>query len=154
LPKAGSILGDFFSRNVSGTEELPCGELLARAGLTLKPAGHTRADFGFVQVRGPDSIAVVAEVEPGSQAEKAGVREGDVLVEMNGSAFPGNPERWLREHRAGELVRLQVRRGETQREVSFALGQRQQSGYEIEEESQPTAKALRIREVLLRGVTD
>src|SRR5207245_4423525 len=64
-----------------------------------------------------DGASVATAIDPGSPAERAGVREGDVLVELNGAAFPRHPDRWLREHRPGETVRLRIRRDGLEREV-------------------------------------
>ena len=151
---AGRNLQEFFARYVAGTDELPSAEYLARAGLVLKSLGRSRAEFGFWAGRGPDGASVATAIDPGSPAERAGLREGDVLVELNGGAFPRHPDRWLREHRPGETVRLRIRRDGLEREVSFGLGERQEHMYQIEEEAKPTAKQRRILEGLLRGTTD
>jgi predicted metalloprotease with PDZ domain len=150
---AGRSLEEFFARYVAGTEELPCVEFLARAGLLLKARGRSRGEFGFWPGRGPDGITRATRVEPGSAAQQAGVREGDVLLELNGAPFPGRMEPWLREHRAGETVRLRLRRDSEEREVRFVLGERQERIYTIEEAGSPTEKQRRIREGLLRGIT-
>lgn len=151
---AGHSLEAFFARHVTGTDELPCAEFLARAGLVLKSRGRPRAEFGFWPARGPNGSSVAARMEPGSAAEQAGVREGDVLLELNGAPFPRHADRWLREHRAGETVRLRLRRNSDERDVSFVLGERQERIYEIEEAGKATEKQRRILEGLLRGTTD
>lgn len=151
---AGRSFEEFFSRYVSGADELPCADILARAGLALKGLGRPRAEFGFFAARGPDGAGVVAQIEPGSAAEQAGVREGDTLLLLNGAPFPRNAVAWLREHRAGETVRLRLRRDMQEREVSFVLTERAEHAYQIDEAGSPTEKQRRIREGLLRGVTD
>ncbi|HJY87989.1 MAG TPA: PDZ domain-containing protein [Candidatus Acidoferrales bacterium] len=151
---AGRSLEEFFTRYVAGTEELPCVELLAHAGLLLKPRGHSQVEFGFWPGRGTDGVSRAVHVEPGSVAQRAGVREGDVLLRLNGAPFPARLERWLRGHRAGETVRLRLRRDSEEREVWFVLGERQQRFYVIEEAGSATEKQRRIREGLLRGTTD
>jgi predicted metalloprotease with PDZ domain len=151
---AGKSFGDFFAKYVSGTEELPCKEVLALAGLRLKPMGQVRADFGFSVGRGPDAVPTVMQLDSRSGAEKAGLREGDVLLELNGAAMPRNITNWLREHQPGESVRLKVRRNGVEREFSYALGQRQESTYLVDEYQGTTDKQRRIREGLLKGITD
>jgi predicted metalloprotease with PDZ domain len=151
---AGRSLEEFFSRYVAGTEELPCEDYLARAGLVLKAAGGTRAEFGFLVSSGPDGASVATQVQLYTPAERAGVREGDVLLALNGAPFPRHPERWLREHPPGETVRLRLRRGTSETEVSFALGERQERAYIVAEAPSPTAKQRRILEGILRGTTD
>jgi predicted metalloprotease with PDZ domain len=156
---AGADFGEFFARFVAGTDELPCVEILGRAGLLLAREEILRADFGFFARRAagaPESGAqmVVEGLEAGGAAEAAGLRPGDGLLELNGRAFPANPERWLRAHRAGETVRLRVRRNAEEREVSFALGERREPGYAIRQMEKAGEKQRRIREGLLRGATD
>jgi len=151
---AGRSLKEFFSRYVAGAEEVPCANFLVGAGLVLKARGRSRAEFGFWPARGPEGTSVATRVEPGSSAARAGVREGDILLGLNGSPFPRHADRWLREHRAGEGVRLRLRRDSEEKEVSFALGEREERMYEIEEAGQATEKQRRILEGLLRGTTD
>ncbi len=148
---AGKSFSDFFAKYVSGTEELPCKDVLALAGLRLKPSGQLRADFGFSVTRGADAAPVIWQLESGSDAEKAGLREGDVVLELNGAPAPRNPAAWQREHQPGENIRIKVRRGGTEREFAFALGQRQESSYKIEEDENASEKQRRIREGLLTG---
>jgi predicted metalloprotease with PDZ domain len=151
---AGKSFGDFFAKYVSGTEELPCKDVLALAGLRLKAMGQVRADLGFSVGRGPDAVPTVMQLDSGGGAEKAGLREGDVLLELNGAAMPRNVTNWLREHPPGESVRLKVRRNGVEREVSYALGQRQEATYRVEDDETATEKQRRIREGLLKGITD
>jgi predicted metalloprotease with PDZ domain len=151
---AGKSFGDFFSKYVSGSEELSCKGVLALAGLRLKALGQLRADLGFSVGRGPDAVPTVMQLDSASAAGKAGLREGDVLLELNGAAMPRNATNWLREHQPGESVRLKVRRNGVEREVTYALGQRQESTYRIEDDEATTEKQRRIREGLLKGITE
>ncbi|MBI1749793.1 MAG: M61 family metallopeptidase [Acidobacteria bacterium] len=151
---AGKDFREFFARYVAGTDELPCRETLARAGLRLKALGQVRADFGFAVGRGLELATTVTQVESGSGAEKAGLREGDILLEVNSAAFPRNASNWLRAHQPGEGIKIKVRRNGSERELTFALGQRQESSYRIEEDEAATEKQRRIREGLLKGTAD
>jgi predicted metalloprotease with PDZ domain len=150
---SGRSLADFFSRYVSGTDELPFADLLGRAGLVLKVSGGTRAELGFWPGRGPEGM-VATQIAPGSPAALAGVREGDVLPELNGASFPRNPERWLRDHRPGETVRLRIRRNGEEKDLNFILQERQERAYVIEEVPNPSEKQRRILNGLLQGATD
>ncbi len=151
---AGKSFAEFFAKYVSGTDALPCMDVLALAGLRLKALGQVRADFGFSVGRGPDAVPTVMLVDSASMAAKAELREGDVLLELDGAAVPRNMTNWLREHQPGESVRLKVRRNGVEREVTYALGQRQESVYRLEDDEAATDKQRRIREGLLKGTTD
>ncbi len=151
---AGRSFEEFFSRYVAGTDEFPLADVLGRAGLELKTANRARAAFGLVAGRGPEGAILVARVEPGSAAEHAGIREGDILLALEGAPFPRVTERWLREHQPGQTVHIRLRRNGEEREVAFALGESGTQAFVIEEATRPSEKQRRIREGLLRGTTD
>ncbi len=150
---SGHSLQEFFSRYVAGTDELPLTDYLGRAGLVLKVSGGVRAEFGFWPGRGPGGM-VATQIAPGRAAESTGVREGDVLLRVNDAAFPHNPERWLRDHRSGETVRLRIRRNGEEKDLTFALEERHERSYAIQEGLPLTEKQRRILDGLLHGATE
>ncbi len=151
---AGRNFEEFFSRYVAGADQFPYADVLGRAGLELKAVNRARAAFGFVSGRGPEGAIFVVRVEPGSAAEHAGIRDGDILLTLEGAPFPRGTERWLREHQPGETVHIRLRRNGEEREVAFALGEGAAPTFVIEEAPRPSEKQRRIREGLLRGTTD
>jgi len=150
----GCKLEDFFSRYVAGTDDIPYSDFLSLAGLKLKADTHTFADFGFWPERGPGDSIVVTDVQPGSGAEAAGVREGDVLLQVEGASFPRNSLRWLRQRAPGDTVHLRLRQEGKEKDVTFKLGRREERDYQIEEDDHPTEKERRIREGILHGKDD
>jgi S1-C subfamily serine protease len=60
-----------------------------------------------------DSGVLVAQVEPGSPAAQAGIREGDILLSFDGLATPriDNLHRLLTADRIGRIAELRVLRG-------------------------------------------
>ncbi|MBI3404485.1 MAG: M61 family metallopeptidase [Acidobacteria bacterium] len=147
-------LEQFFKRFVAGTEEPPFREFLARAGLSLLVADRMQADLGFQTGRGPGAQPSISRVQSGSDAEKAGLREGDVLLQLAGAEPPRNLDAWVRAHQPGEVIDVRIRRGNEDLNLRFSLGQRGDWGFEIQEDTQATEKALRIRDGLLQGKTD
>jgi serine protease Do len=85
-----------------------------RIGVAIQNVNKDLADsFGLDRPRG----ALVSTVEPGSPAEKAGVKSGDVIVAVDGKAIDQSVDlpRIIGETRPGTAVALQVwRKGATQ----------------------------------------
>lgn len=65
----------------------------------------------------------IRRVTPGSPAEKAGLKDGDLIVRFNGNAFtdPGNLEVLLAEHSPGVTIPVTVRREGKDTEVRVEL---------------------------------
>jgi predicted metalloprotease with PDZ domain len=152
-PSADADLGDFFRRYISGSDEIPYADFLARAGWTIRDTSQRRATLGFTVIRDNGGSASISSVDRESGASEAGLKEGDVLIALNGQPFPRAAERWLRDHQPDERVTVKVRRGGEERDFSFPLGRQTDAAYLIAETPSPTDKQRRIREGILRGVT-
>jgi len=152
-PSADTDLTDFFHRYISGTDEIPYADFLARAGWALRDTSQHRAVFGFTISRGTGGPSSIASVDRESDASQRGLKEGDILVALNGESFPSAPTRWLRDHQPDERVTVRIRRGGEEKELSFALGRQTEAAYQIVELPDATEKQLRIRDGILRGVT-
>ena len=152
-PSADADLGDFFSRYISGSEEIPYSDFLGRAGWNLRDTSQHRAALGFSINRDNPASPSIASVDREGGASEAGLQEGDVLIALNGESLPRSPERWLRDHQPGERITVRVeRRGEV-RDFSFPLGRQADAAYQITEIASPTERQRRIRDGILRGVT-
>jgi predicted metalloprotease with PDZ domain len=152
-PPASDFPG-FFKRYVSGTDEIPFGDLLARAGLALKTEGEKRAALGFSIARDSAGTPVVAGLDLSSAAARVGIREGDAIVSLDGADLPRNVERWLRGRAPGEMVRMHMRRDGRESEMAFALDSEAAQVFAVEEMPRPGERQLRIRNGLFQGTTD
>lgn len=152
-PDANADLSDFFSRFISGTDEIPYADFLGRAGWSIRDTSQHRAAFGFAVNRDNANLPSVGSVDPQSGASDAGLKEGDVLLSLNGEAFPRAADRWLRDHQPDERVTIKVQRGKEQVDLSFPLGRQTEAAYQISEIAVPSDKQRRIRDGILRGVT-
>ncbi|HLJ24773.1 MAG TPA: PDZ domain-containing protein [Candidatus Acidoferrales bacterium] len=152
-PAADADLSDFFKRYIAGSDEIPYSDFLTRAGWALRDTSQHRAAFGFSVGRDSASSATIATIDRDSGASEAGLKEGDVVVTLNGEAFPRSPDRWLRDHQPDERVAVKVQRGGELRDFSFALGRQAEATYLITEIASPSEKQRRIRDGILHGTT-
>ncbi|MBV9108599.1 MAG: PDZ domain-containing protein [Gemmatimonadetes bacterium] len=107
---------------------------LAAVALALAVPAAARAQdrgngyMGILFGEGDNGGVRVEEVLPGSPADRAGIREGDVVVRLNGRAATQDAVEGLRDHLSrGDTVHLRIRRDgrEEERVVVAAARQRQ-----------------------------
>ena len=133
--------------------KLPLADWLARAGLTLESRGQRHATLGFNIARNAAGAAVVSDMDIQSAAAGAGLREGDLLIAMDGSDVPKNGDRWLRGHRSGDMVRVHFRRGDSEGDAVFALGEQAAQDYSVVEMSNSSERQRSIENGLFEGTT-
>src|SRR5439155_6413665 len=136
----------FFRDCVAGAAELDYDTYLGYAGLRLFEENAEGPALGFQAVQTLFGPVSVESVEPGSNAEKAGLARGDVLLTMNGHALTGLPSARLAGMRPGQGVKLRVRRGREVRQLKFALGRKTQTIYRVAELPGASAEQRSVRE--------
>jgi Do/DeqQ family serine protease len=86
-----------------------------------KITSDVASNLGLQEVRG----VLVSQVQPGSPAEKAGIKRGDIITSLNG--VPTDDPNTFRNQVAstppGTAVMMVVRRGGQEQQVSAALGE-------------------------------
>ena len=150
---AGGSFEEFFGKYVAGTDPFPYQRVLALAGLALRTAEYLRPALGFFVEHEPNGPFVVSTVDSESPAALAGLRAGDVILKWNGGEVPRRVERWLLEQKAGDSLKLRVRREDKEITLEFRLGEIQETLYQVVEDSHAGEKARHIREGMLRGET-
>jgi predicted metalloprotease with PDZ domain len=146
----GKSFADFHARYVDGREAYPWNEVLPLAGLR-----RLREPRLGVSTRADSTGVFVESVVPGSAAALAGVEAGDRLlkvgeVDIANQDF-GPPFRSRYAGAEGQAIPIVVlRAGETK----TLEGKLQFSGTRVEEDPGASAKAVRIREGLLKGMTE
>ncbi len=150
---AGSSFEEFFRRYVAAAEPLPYAEVLALGGLELRERKSVRAALGFSIERDFGGEVRVMAVSLGSGAAVAGLRVGDNLLRWNDGEVPRRLERWLREQKPGDKLRLRARRDGKEMTLEFPFDAQEEMLWQVEEASGASEKAKRIREGILRGVT-
>jgi serine protease Do len=114
-PSGGSVgIGFAIPADVADTitKQLIAGGKVTRGylGATIQNVTPDIADsMGMPGQKG----ALVAELAPGGPAQKSGIQQGDVIVELNGHAVSGNTEltRLVGQTRTGDTMHLKVLRG-------------------------------------------
>lgn len=149
---AGSF-EEFFEKYVANAEPLPYQQVLALAGLEVRTTEHRHPTVGFFPERDANGLLVARSVETDSPAAEAGLRADDVILKWNGRDVPKKVDRWLREQKAGDLLKLEVRRNNKEMTLEFRLGEIKETFYEVNEIAHPSEKARHILEGILHGVT-
>jgi predicted metalloprotease with PDZ domain len=142
----------FFTKYVAGTEEIPWDDFFRSVGLRVEAIPNTMSDAGFTASRNFDGPMTVGAVTPGSEAEHAGLREGDIIVELQGRA-PGQESREeLARLNPGDTLSVKVRsRRGGDRELKWIVGSRQEISYELTDLDQVTAEQHARRLAWLKG---
>ncbi|MFY9805190.1 MAG: PDZ domain-containing protein [Candidatus Acidiferrales bacterium] len=152
---AGVKFGDFFRRYIAGTDDIPYQDFFNAAGLQLKVEIHKSADLGFWTAgHAPGAPVQVSQVVPGTPAETAGLKPGDVLLALNGQPVPPYLPGWLHDRSPGEKITLRVHRDNKDMDIKFLLGGNDTKRFSIAEMSSINEKQRRIREGWLKGTTN
>jgi serine protease Do len=90
----------------------------------LKEKNNLPVDYGALVIRGEEltDLAVV----PGSPADKAGIRENDIILEINGRKINQDNDlaRILQSYNVGDTVTLKIYSGGQEKLVKVTLGER------------------------------
>jgi predicted metalloprotease with PDZ domain len=150
---AGGSFEEFFKKYISSAEDLPYQPVFSLAGLEVRSVERKRSALGFTAERDVTGVLIVSDANPESPAAEAGLLPGDVILSWNGSKPPQNLERWLYSQKKGTALRLAIRREEKNITVEFRLGEVSETLFRVSEDPRANDKARRIRDGLLRGVT-
>ncbi|HEY4682497.1 MAG TPA: PDZ domain-containing protein [Candidatus Acidoferrales bacterium] len=149
----GTSFREFFARYVAGTDELPYGTYLGYAGLALRLEKREASWLGFDTYR-RGGKHYVTDITADSPAAQAGVQAGDELIALDEKSLPRDIARAVRSRRPGERVRLRVKRGDTEHTCRFRLAIRSVEEFEVFEKPVASLLEQRIREGLLKGITE
>ncbi len=110
-----------------GTKITPAGaeQLKAAAAEVAVKIDYRRGAFLGVGCQQTDGGCTIAMVHPGSCAEKAGVQEGDIVLEYNGKPIATfeNLTGYISENIAGDKVTLKLKRFDTELNKELTLGE-------------------------------
>jgi len=138
----------FFRDDVRGTRELDYARYLGYAGLLLSRTPEEAPAWGFRTGGGFGGPPRVTAVEPGSDAERAGLRPGDVLTALDHQPLTVPVER-VTGVKPGQKVELEVQRRGRKLTLKFPLGATTVTRYRIEDDPRATSDQVAIRNAWL-----
>ncbi len=144
-------LSTFFAKYVAGTDEIPWNDFLRSVGLRVEQIPNDVPDAGFTASRNFDGPMSVSAVTAGSEAERAGLRAGDIILELQGRPVGQESRQELGRVNPGDTLTLKVRSHGTERELKWKVGSRQEISYEVRDLPQVTAEQRARRAAWLRG---
>jgi len=144
----------FFQKYVAGTEEIPWDDFFRTVGLHLVRRINSAASPGFIAVRNFDAPPVIAQVTSGSEAERAGLAAGDVILEINGRIATSDFEQRLAELRPGDKLQLRVRNSQGERELHWKLASQRQVELDLADSENVTPQQRARRAAWLRGESE
>ncbi len=142
---------EFFQKYVSSVDELPWNDLLSPVGLRVTSTQVTFADPGFEAAQVFDQLPTVMQVDPDSEAARAGLRPGDVVLQMNGHRAGRGFEKSIADLGPGTRVQLTVSRTGIEHQVEWNLGAVNQTVFRLQDTPSVTEEQKSRRAAWLFG---
>jgi serine protease Do len=115
----------------SGVSFAATWDKIAEAMPSLKDGAKVQVEkrpfLGISYENSSDSAGVVvSQVHPNTAAERAGIKEGDVILEFGGVKIQSSADlvREIGRHKAGEKLKVKVQSGGAEKELDLTLGER------------------------------
>lgn len=144
-------LGWFFTKYVAGTDEIPWNEFLRYVGLRVDQLAVTVPDPGFIASRNFDGPMSVVEITPDGEAERAGLRVGDVVSEILGKPANEETNQQLARLNPGDPISVKVRSNGLERELRWKVSGNQEISYQVKDLEKITPEQRRRRAAWLKG---
>lgn len=148
----GNDFHQFFSRYISGTEELPYDQFFSYVGLTLEHRQSEQVTAGFVSSRAPGKPTAIVRVDDNSAASRLHLSPGDVILEADGKLLTGDFNLVVQKHDPKTSLHLKVKSANDEvREVDLPLSSRKTDQYQFEDLPEIDSAMRSHRTAFLRG---
>jgi len=144
-------LESFFTKYVAGTEQIVWNDIFKSVGLHLIRQPETVADLGFSATRTFGSQPVVMDVRAASDAERAGLVEGDSILEINNRVASSDFQERLGQLHPGDTIQLKIQSSGRQHTVQWKLGSREEIEFELKDVDNITPRQKARRAAWLKG---
>ena len=136
---------EFFQKYVSGVDEIPWDTYFRNVGLRVTTAEVTFADPGFQATRAFDQAPTVVQIEPSSATDRAGLKAGDVILEINGQHAGRDFEKKIAGLAPGAILRVTISRSGVQQNLEWNLSASKQKIFRLQDvpDITPTQKSRR-----------
>ena len=153
----GKSFADFDAHYVDGRDPYPYDAMLALAGFRLAADTIREPRLGLGGAADSAGVRITA-IQPGGAAEAAGVRVGDILVALGDVAISdpnfGPAYRARFKDAEGQDLPIKVRRGGELLTLTGKVRLLEQVNAHVEADPNASAKAVRVRNGILRGETE
>jgi predicted metalloprotease with PDZ domain len=133
-------LHSFFEKYVSGTDEIPWDSFFAAVGLRVIKTDVTFADPEFEATRIFDQPLTVQAVGQESEAQRAGLKPDDVILEINGEAPQRDFATQIAALGPSATLQLTVSRNGAQHRLHWKLASRTLSVFRLQDVPGVTAQ--------------
>lgn len=148
---SGADFHQFFADYVSGTREIPWNNFFAYVGLQVESREEVSVDRGFDAVQKFDQPPVIVQVQPGGSADRAGLKNGDLILQINGAPPGRDFEKDIAAVGISGPLRLTISRYGVQHDLQFSLGKRAQKAFRLEDVPAITQEQKQHRQHWLFG---
>lgn len=148
---AGNNFAQFFRDYVSGVQEIPYDDFFRLVGLHVANETVPVAWAGITTTSNLGGQPEVIEVDPDSDAHRAGIAKGDRVVAIDGQPANAALDDQLAQMQPGTTVHLRIENRKGQHEVKLQLGLRQQQIYKLQDLPSVTPEQRAHRRAWIHG---
>ncbi|MGC2108696.1 MAG: PDZ domain-containing protein [Candidatus Korobacteraceae bacterium] len=148
---SGQSFQDFFRDYVAGVKEIPYDDFLQFVGLHLVLNTTRLATAGFTTTANLGAVPEVSQVEPNSDAQRAGIAPGDRVIAFNGRPADAYLDDEIARLQPGTVVHLQLENRRGKRELDLRLEMRETQVYELQDLTTVTREQRAHRAAWIHG---
>jgi predicted metalloprotease with PDZ domain len=147
----GQNFAEFFRDYVSGVQEIPYDDFFQLVGLHVVNETVSVAWAGFTTTANLGAQPEVVQVDPKSDAHRAGIARGDRVIAIDGQPADAALDDELSQMRPGTTVHLRVENRKGQRDVNLQLRSREQPTYKLQDLPSVNQEQLAHRRAWIHG---